>query len=37
MMFEGWELLNSFGFSDSLINDQDLGKFQQPVFVLKNL
>lgn len=37
MMFEGWKVLNSFGFSNSLIEDQKLGRYQQPVFVLQNL
>ncbi|MFZ1024705.1 MAG: discoidin domain-containing protein [Limnoraphis robusta] len=37
MMFEGWKVLDSFGFSESLMTDQDLGRYEQPVFVLKNL
>jgi len=37
MMLEGWELIECFGFDDSLF-DQRLGAYRkQPVFVLKNL
>lgn len=37
MMLDGWEMLDSFGFSESLMINQDLGRFEQPIFVLKNL
>ncbi|EDZ92861.1 protein of unknown function DUF268 [Limnospira maxima CS-328] len=37
MMLDGWEILDSFGFSESLMINQDLGRCQQPVLVLKNL
>ncbi|MGI0496387.1 DUF268 domain-containing protein [Arthrospira platensis CENA650] len=37
MMLEGWKIVDSFGFSEALIINQDLGRYQQPVFVLKNL
>jgi hypothetical protein len=37
MMFEGWEVLDTFGFSDSLMVNQDLGHYREPVFVLKNI
>lgn len=36
MILEGWEMLDKFGFSQSLF-DQKLGIHQQPVFVLRNL
>ena len=37
MMLDGWEMVDSFGFSESLMINQDLGRFEQPIFVLKNL
>jgi hypothetical protein len=37
MLLEGWEVLDTFGFSESLMVDRKLGYYQQPVFVLKNL
>jgi hypothetical protein len=37
MMFEGWEVLDTFGFSDSLMVNQDLGHYREPIFVLKNI
>lgn len=37
MIFEGWEVLDTFGFSDSLMVNQDLGSYQEPIFVLKNI
>lgn len=37
MMLEGWKIVDSFGFSEALMINQDLGRFEQPIFVLKNL
>lgn len=37
MLLEGWEVLDTFGFSESLMVDREFGRYQQPVFVLKNL